>query len=112
MLREHNLEQELVDYEVEEGDMIPSVNRGNVKTRGGTGDKPQPPKISWNEWAGADANETTKRGESKETEKKDDGMAFVQRVPIRDSRKGRDEGKDGRGSSGRCRRSSTGRARR
>lgn len=102
MPREHNLEQELVDYEVEEGDMIPPVNRGNVKPHAATGDKPQPPKISWNEWAGADANEFAKRCETRDPERKrEGGMTDVQRVPIRDSRKGRDDMREGRGAYGR-----------
>lgn len=78
------MEQDLVDYEVEE-DTIPSGDKRIVRPT--TNDKPQPHKISWNEWAGTDTVDARKT-EGREHERKGDNlMPDVQRVPVSDSRK-------------------------
>lgn len=69
---------------------MPDSNPSHAKSTTTNGDKPQPPKISWNEWAGADADMTRRVDDRRR-----DPLEGMHRVTV-DTRTGRDDTREGR----------------
>ncbi len=83
--------------------MIPSKKKEPAKQPTRTGEKQQPARISWNEWAGPAAVDQAKRAaEMREMEKKDASLLADKGAPMSDGRKHREMGGNNSGlSSGR-----------